>query len=192
MVLLSFIRYKGRTGVFDSYLLGLLWKQLSANMSVCSQAKPDCRWCSAFAPRRSGWRRRRYRVATVMCLVFIIITVATHGHHTSIFIYDFKNHMWCSENFRKVRREINYWCKDNIFFTLYYLICINLNSRYFVMWCEVYIPVLYIFILIVRWISQKSYHWVDTRRGGRGQVATRKQFLIGYTPPPCPRSTCSV
>jgi hypothetical protein len=24
MVLLSFIRYKGRTGVFDSYLLGLL------------------------------------------------------------------------------------------------------------------------------------------------------------------------
>lgn len=98
----------------------------------------------------------------------------------NIFIYDFKNHMWCSENFRKVRREINYWCKDNNFFTLYYLICINLNSRYFVMWCEVYIPVLYIFILIVRWISQKSYHWVDTRRGGRGQVATRKQFLIGY------------
>ena len=102
MVLLSFIRYKGRTGVFDSYLLGLLWKQLSANMSVCSQAKPDCRWCSAFAPRRSGWRRRRYRVATVMCLVFIIITVATHGHHTSM--------QWkrkrCIKN-RNVHQEVN-------------------------------------------------------------------------------------
>jgi hypothetical protein len=40
-------------------------------------------WCRAFAPRRSGWRRRRYRVAIVTCLVFIIIVVATHGHHTS-------------------------------------------------------------------------------------------------------------